>query len=398
MTVETLYVGSDGPISAHGDRRLAALPDALTASPVDVLCLQGVGAHADRAALRAALTGTYPWSLDLETDDSTTPDDPRDASGATPPADTKPPCASLVDVVAAPLRCLSGCLDSTTRRLADPNCLLPVEDPQGCLDPAFLAGDPERRCAGCVEAHLLSGAPVEEATKRCTSIAHPVVANGAHGMVLLSKLPLARPSLVVLPAEVARRAIVGATVTTPGGREVDVVCANLGPVGESGLPLDPRTADPYPGPYGGPTDGWARENELQVERLIAHVESRRQGRPAIVLGNFGASVAETRAGGVALPGVGANAAHRLDAAFASGVAADYVPSCTVCLDNPLVPWDAMPSFTNRVYLAGLPTTAARASTRTYLGRFVVGDEYRGVIRVLPLAVQYGFRSTIQVSP
>ncbi len=394
VTFEVLYVGSDATLDLAGPARLDALPVPLAQAPVDVLCLQGIAAPADRANLKKTLGKVFPSSLDLPTDDDSKVDDPRDAAGMTPPPETKPPCSGDLALAQSTVQ---ACLANSSCRLPDGSvasfsCL----GNEPCLSDSLFAADPERRCRSCIVGHARTGANAAEVASRCTEKIHPLNLGGQHGMILLSKLALSRPSLVVLPSEGTRRAIVGATVTTPGGIELDVFCASLGPTHESALPNDPRVSEPYPGPYGAPRDGWIGENALHIERLGAHVTSSRGDRPAVVLGNFGVSAEVAHDGAVILPARGALGAARLEQLFVSGVAADYVPGCTVCTDNPLVS-NAPASFDNRIYLAGLPRSAARSSVRTYLGAVLASDpaSYRGRA---PLTMQYGFRSQIVVPP
>jgi hypothetical protein len=389
LDFEVLYVGSDTTGALRGRDRLGVLPAQLARGSADVLCLQGVGAPADRANLRAALASVYPVSLELPTDDDSVVDDPRDGAGIVPPPDVRPPCKDLDQAVfARVVDCLSRCVRPGDLALASDGCL----DDGVCAPDSLFAADPERRCRSCISAHGRTGSPVAEIAERCREKVHPLGLHGQHGMMILSKLPLSRPSIHILPAEGIRRAIVGATATTPRGAQVDVFCATLGPTQASALPTDPRVNEPYPGPYGAPRDGWMRENELQIEKLGAHVTSQRGPRPAIVLGNFGVSAEVVRAGTLVLPATGPLGAARLEQLFVSGVASSYGPGCTVCSDNPLT-YDAPPTFENRIYLAGLGPDAARASLRNYLGAVVEPDP-TGSARPVPISMQFGFRSRI----
>jgi hypothetical protein len=270
------------------------------------------------------------------------------------------------------------------------DCLVPI----GCLADERYAPDPERKCRSCIVGHARTGTPLEEIATRCREVAHPLTSDGQHGMMILAKLPLSRPSLYVLPSEGTRRAILGATMTSPRGARVDVFCASLGPTQASTLPSDPLVSEPYPGPYGAPRDGWVRENELQVEKLVTHVTARREDRPAIVLGNFGASPQIERNGVVVVPTSGRLAAERLEQSFTLGIAPSYSASCTICPDNTLAQQDT-PSFHNRIYLAGLARDAVTESTRSYLGNVVYTDARP---TLFPLSMQFGFRSRIAMPP
>lgn len=397
VTFEALYVGADTTGVRRGAERLAALPEQLASQPVDVLCLQGIGDPDDRARLRAALVQTFPVSVDLATDDATPVDDARDAAGRMPPPETKAPCAGLESQLAGTLACFGQrpCAETIDGPIFDENCLLDLQG--GCArDEVFAVADPERRCQSCILDHARVGTPLSEIRTRCHDVLHPLVLGGEHGMMILSKLPMSRAALRVLPAEETRRAVVAATVTTKRGVEIDVACASLGPTGPSALPSDPRYG-PYAGPYGTPSDGWLRENELQVDQLVSFVSAHRETRASVVLGNFGASSGIVREGTVLAPPSGAVAARRLEEAFAVAVAPDREVSCTECVDNPLVAGLAPDSFENRIYLAGMPRAVVVASARSYLGGVIsVQDAGSGATHRWPLSMQYGFRATIEV--
>lgn len=214
--------------------------------------------------------------------------------------------------------------------------------------------------------------------------------------MLLSRLPLTRPSIAVLPAVSARRVVLGASVTTPHGRDLDVFCARLGPTVDTELPDDPLASEPYSGVYGGARDGWLRENELHVQRLIEHVTSVRGERPAVIMGNFGTS-SEVRANGVVLPPAGPIGARRLESTFTPAIAPDWQPSCTVCRESSFVSLDITETFANRIFLAGLDAATVRASTRTHLGNIIdLAEPQPFAPSRFPLSMQYGFRSRIAI--
>jgi endonuclease/exonuclease/phosphatase family metal-dependent hydrolase len=390
LAFEILYAGADGTEALRGRERLEALPAQVAHAPADVLCLQGVAAPSDRANLKTALASTYSFSLDLPTDDESKVDDPRDATGVVPPQHDKPPCKDLEPAMTRVLSCLAGCVKPPGFAIFHESCL--TNDP--CAPDTLFTADPERRCRSCIFGHARTGSPLLETAKRCAEAVHPLSLRGQHGMMILSRFPLSRPSIRVLPSEGTRRAVIGATLTTPRHAEVDVFCATLGPTEESGLPTDPRVTEPYPGPYGAPRDGWLRENELQIDKLSSYVTAQRGARAAIVLGDFGVSAEISRNGSVSLPATGAIGAARLEHAFVDAVAPSYTPGCTVCRQNPLAP-EGAPTFRNRIYLAGLDASAVRASTRSYLGEVVSLGPNLTPARV-PLSMQYGFRSRIAV--
>lgn len=392
IVVEVLHASVDAPRYLDGHRRLELLPPLLAASRVDVVCLQGIAKQEDRLLVRAALANVFPASLELPTADDTPVDDPRDGLGRTPPAPERPPCALVETEMARHESCML--LEKRTQERG--GVVRFLEDVGACISQGLLDADPDRRCTQCLLSHERVGNTVRDATTRCAKVLHPLVNGGQHGMMILSRFQLARPTIHVLPSETTRRAVLGATITTPRGREVDVFCASLGGAQTSVLFDAPFTGFPYPGPYGSKGEGWLRENELQIEKLATHVAARRAERPAIVMGNFGVSGERVRNGAVVLPALGPVGAARLDALFTSGVASDWAAACTVCRDNALAPSQSE-SFENRIYLAGLPQTSVTTSSRTHLGNLVPPDATDTLLAVRrPMFVQYGFRSSIAV--
>jgi hypothetical protein len=410
LTFEVLDLGRDAMPVYFNDERLAALPGQLQGSPVDLLCLQGVSDPAERRAIAEAVAPTFPFSLALPTSDDTPVDDPADAQGAVPPPESEPPCAAV-----------AGDLDTLITCMGQPACAVRAGDDGQLINPECVgsekpcseglwAGDPRRRCLSCVAAHARTGAVFQEIRQRCLGLDDPLPLHGQHGMMILSKLPLTHPSIRVLPAVGLRRAVIGATAHTPRGSTIEVFCAGLGPTAALGvppgkapdgtpgdpppttLPADPDPREPYPGRYGDADTGWLEENALQVEQLIAQVSAQRGPRPAVVLGNFGTSPAIERDGSVVLPAMGPSSSERLAQAFAPATAASFTPSCTICPENRLRR-DVAPSWLDRIYLAGLPTSAVRESARSYLGN-VVATPWMSATDAVPLSMQYGFRARV----
>ena len=236
---------------------------------------------------------------------------------------------------------------------------------------------------------------MDDTGDRCRNLPGNALAHGGqHGMMLLSRLPVSAPALHVLPAEGVRRAVISATVTGDHG-PLDVYCATLGPA-ELGLPGDIPTSEAYPGPYGDPQAGWRVEQELQIDKLLAHVRARSGARPAVVLGNFGTSEPVTTNGEVVIAGSAPTSLQRLLASYEEAVLAGSSPSCTLCAHNRMLPSDTIPSLLNHIFLSGMPSAEVRESSRVYLGNVVevAPRAWNPAVTRVPLSLQYGVRSTV----
>jgi hypothetical protein len=398
LTFEVLHVGIEGP-HTYPSERLGELAGALDESPAHVICLQGIWRPEDRAALASALSPTFPYSLELATDDSTLVDDPTAADGTLPPLEMEPACNANDEVIAGKVL---GCLlvDCVEGAGADavvitPECLAPGTTCGNVLDEAVSATDERQRCRACVLSHVYAGDSVEGTRDRCRDLpGNPLAHGGQHGMMLLSKLPISAPSLHVLPAEGVRRAVISATVTSDHGA-LDVYCATLGPA-ELGLPGDIPTSEAYPGPYGDPQAGWRVEQELQVDKLLTHVRARSGALPAVVLGNFGTSEAVTADGEVVIAGSAPTSLQRLLASYGEAGLAGSSASCTACALNRMLPSDTFPSLLNHIFLSGMPSAEVRESSRVYLGNVVevAPRDWNPLVTRVPLSLQYGLRSSV----
>jgi len=381
-------------IDAHGlffhfpRQRFDGLAAELDSSPVDVLCLQGLHVAQDREELVSAVSKTFPYAVDLPTHDDTPVSDPTTQDGQLPEMPTDPACSSADDVsrLDALLDCLGACSDKDGHLLS-----LPCAG--GACGPEFQAltnpTDARQRCRNCWFTGLYGDASISEIRQRCKTLpGNPLGYRGDHGSLLLSKLPLESPELVVLPSEDVRRVALYARAQTPAG-PVHVFCARLGIT---------EIFDPYPGPYGSPQSGWQEEHDLQLEKLLASLEARSGGDPAVLALEAAASPVVESGGTVVTVGLSQGTLARLTQELVRAVPAGFQPACTRCPGNPLTP-NSAPLWTNHVYLSGLPASAAIGATRSYLGNVVKVDPTQvrsGQVASdqVPITFEYGFRASL----
>jgi len=128
---------------------------------------------------------------------------------------------------------------------------------------------------------------------------------------------------------------------------------------------------------------------LQAEKLIEYVEATSEDRPAIVLGDFNVGHDFPTEGLVA---EGEPVLDLLEAAFPPAYAADYMPACTFCIDNPNLGLDSKNGWIDHILMYNLTADAVTATKRTFDEDVV--DIGGGVM--VPLSDHYGMQSVIQV--
>jgi endonuclease/exonuclease/phosphatase family metal-dependent hydrolase len=395
VVVETFNVGLAGAFIPHEEARRQQMAAGLAASPADVVCLQEVWLRSDKEAIAAGVASVFPHAVWDEHDLDTPLDDPEDQDGAIPPPPTVPPCdgEALEATLDAALACLSencstapGSDDgrTTSTACAQDACIAQVAGMVITDDLQTL------RCYAC----LATGLPTStfgEIRDRCTSEVNGELAfDGQSGVMILSRYPLRNAESWVVPGTWNRRVIARATVSLPNGADADVYCNHLTPIFDD-------IAFPYTGVYGQGAlgaDGWATEQLLQAEKLLAYVERTSDGRPSFVLGDFNASREIEVGGEVVSHDEGLATLTLLESVLVPAVAEGFVAACTHCPDNANTSESTLPVWIDHIFLAGLPAAAVVSTERVYDEAVVAVD---GGARV-PLSDHYGLRAVVTVAP
>lgn len=389
IRVDTFNVGLAGAFVPNETARREPVIEAIAALDSDIVCLQEVWEQSDKDRIRTATMARFPHVAVFTTDYDTEITDATDQNGMIPPDPTTAPCAGedLGDSLEAALTCIDANCSTmpgsdegrtTSASCAEENCV-------GAVGALLVGGSAALRCYSCLTTSL----PTEtlgDMRELCTTEVHADIAfRGQSSTMILSRHPLSNVENFVLPGTWNRRQITIATATLPNGSEVDVYCNHLTPVFE-GL------AFPYTGPYGegevGPS-GWAAEQLLQTEKLIARVAARSGDRPAVILGDFNTSPS--------LPAndiVGeAQATYaRLTSVYAAASAPDFTPACTFCPEtNANFVESSASVWLDHIFLSGFGADATVSTEVTFEENVVTAGSAQ-----VPLSDHYGLAARVLV--
>ncbi len=386
VRIDTFNIGLAGAFVPYEAERRAPLVDAIAAMDSDIVCVQEVWAQSDKDRIIEAARTTFPHSVAFMHDLDTPIDDPADQNGNVPPAPMTPPCGgSLETTLDAALTCFrdncSTIPGSDEGHTTSSSCAEEM-----CIDAVttLLLGNADSlQCYACLATSL----PTEsfgDMRQLCTTQPNATLAfRGQSGVMILSKHPIRDSEAHVLPGTWNRRIIASATVELPNGRDVDVYCNHLTPVFDS-------LAFPYTGSYGNDqvgADGWAAEQLLQADKLIAYVAARSGDRPAFVLGDMNTG----RAYMDVLVDEAPATLDVLESAFTPAVAADFVPRCTYCPDNPNVSDTSAPVWIDHIFMRGLDAAAVQSTELTFTEATVSTADGN-----VALSDHYGLRSIVTV--
>jgi hypothetical protein len=408
VTVETFNPFLLGPFSFHDMTRRGPIITAVRGLASDFVCMPGVYSDDDKSAIVAATLTNLPYSYWVADGFDTVVDDPTDQNGNTPPAPTDPACPIAAQ---GELSALVQCIEAACVPIApnDPNAMLPDDSLaciyQSCNDQVQALEQNAPECWLCAYGQFQSYTSFATTEMECTT--NPAAGlgwGGASGVLLLSRYPLMDVSQWVLPSTLQRASLLEASVEIQSGTNLDVYCGILETPGDGML-------IPYTGPYGnGQTgaDAWRQELQLQVEKVVARVQtqSAARGRRAVVAAQWstGPTVQDAPDAGAdqVLPPNNPESFAVLSAAFPQASPPAYVPACTFCVSNTLItPPGQAPSGANAnawsVYpvLSGIPVTDVLSASVTLRNEVVtIPHETYGV----PLSPSYAYRATVRVRP
>jgi hypothetical protein len=325
LAIESFSAGLYGNIAPYEAERRPYIVDAIRQRKSDVLCVLEAARPSDQDAIIQAAAAQYPYAVRATADLASPPDDDRDLLGVAQPAPESPPCgadsSALVDAVYG---CVSSACVSTSSpgRVGSGTCLS-----ERCAVRFIPLIDAHPRCYACVISTLTSDATIEESRRACSTDARAGYAfSGVAPTLVLSRFPVSNVGTYVLPSTSYRKVVVHADLEIERDQRVRVFCGQFSVINDASI-------FPYTGRFGaGPNDNaWANEQLLQAKRLVEHVEALSQdGVPAIVTGDFRASLPYESNGELTIGGVGEATMRTLLDAFTSAEAEGYVPTCTAC--------------------------------------------------------------------
>ncbi|MGD0525290.1 MAG: hypothetical protein ABSE49_09110 [Polyangiaceae bacterium] len=391
-----------GPFAPLVPLRQPAVISALAALEADVVCLPDAFPDSLDATIMAEVKARFPYSVHFD-DTLTTPiDDPTLADGGVPPPPTEPPCGGGLDSLLEPfLSCVEQyCTDPVGSDDASVG-----QEPSACItancsapaEALVLGTDVQTlRCWTCALFSLQGTATIAQARSECTTDVHAGLAfTGQSGTVVLSRYPITNAEQWVLPATDWRSAIVRAPITLPGGKALDTYCMLLTD------PVSSLTV-PYTGAYGnGTTDvtAWLAELTLQVQKVVAYVQRKSPGIPAVVAGEFYTGPAASDG----TPSLNPTAYQIFASTFALAATSSGPPGCTFCATNPILsPPGSTPSDTNELtsypLLANIPVTDVRSTSLELETPFLDAGLTDAGAYIVPLSPYYDYRATLRIRP
>lgn len=280
-------------LAPYLEQRLEAIEADLPSLDADVICLQEVWEPENIERLVAALASEYPYNH--RSVRSTGGGGGCTESEATSLSNCLAENCAGVDVEGLPLCAINNCAEVFTQVSTE--------------------------CQQCIAANQ-SATDVQNLTMICASADAEVAAySDQTGLVLLSRLPLDRPSYAAFESALGDRGLLSARVHTDFMGDVDVHCTHLAAT---------LSEVPYTGLYG----SWQGERLRQIDQMLERVsEIRADGNgagSAILAGdmNCGPGTPLARA---ASP----DAFERLANAGFVAPYAELDGRCTFCENNPL---------------------------------------------------------------
>ena len=376
-TFNTSLYGADAPFN---DARKSYVYNAIAGRSSDLMCL--IETSGDYSGIVSAAKGTFPYSYFVKTDLDTTPTDPTDAKGNTPPAPTAPPCAGIDPAIVQSIyQCIAQ--DCTTTndeagQIATAGCLSGAC--AGPITQLYYQGTAQDACIDCILYYANSELSLATGHQACTSDPRqPFGYEGMNGTLMLSRYPLTNTQAFILPGTGFRRAILYAQVVLED-QTVDFFCGQLiSPLVDGELP--------YVGNYGvdipNQENGWEDEQDLQAQKAVAWIKSITQQtkHPTIIAGDWHATQGTPDDDGGAFvlapqsPEVMALFDQSLGGAFVRAEPTPYADACEYC-----------PSPTN-VYNSG-SNVYPEDFTPMFLARFpassTTDDTLWGQANVVPL--------------
>jgi endonuclease/exonuclease/phosphatase family metal-dependent hydrolase len=295
--------------------------DAVVGLGADILCVQEFWLPEHVAALQEAASA-YPSQIFVEDDPGTL----NESACMMGDADALETCARAAG-------CDMVCSDDVIA-CGLVNCGAEVQ--------ALQMASPD--CYACIGAN--AGKSLDGILSACTEPSSSYNYNGAFGIGLLSKHPIAAQEITVFESNLNRRAVIYAEVTTPLG-PIHTLCTHLSAV---------FTDIPHPNPM----SSWEEEQAVQIDQLIAIADQKAPGGQVILMGDMNT--------GPAGPGYSAEVVENYTKFETAGFTNPYTATpghlCTFCADNPIVakgnPDDDASVVIDHLLLRGVSATPSGA--------------------------------------
>lgn len=392
LVVETFNVNLSGAYGPYGAERRLPIIDSISDMDADVVCLQEIWLQEDKDEIVRAAESHLPHAVFYEHDLDTVANDPSDQNGDVPAPPESPPCDTpeLEELLNRTVDCLSEHCSTEPDGDDDGRLTSVVCGRHSCFDsvqPEFMVNEQSLRCYACVATSVPTQTFGDMRDLCTTEPQAEFTFGGQSGVVVLSRYPIVESVVNVLPSTWSRRVIVSSTIDVAGAGTVDVHCAHL-------TPLFNAPIFPYTGDYGdGATTftGWAVENRLHVERLVEWVNDRSRDSRAIVLGSMNVGREHVDDSGIVVTDEGVESFTIIEENYAFGVAEEYVPSCTMCPENPITGHVSSPVWVDHIFLKNLEPSSVTATERRYTEP-VIDLESQSL--TIPLSDHYGLRSSI----
>jgi hypothetical protein len=289
ISVTSLNTQMFGRTAPYQAERLPHLANALANHDADLQCLVEVTRKSERQAIaEAAAKGNYPYAYFPDTDSTTPPTDPRDQAGNIPTDEAVPACsadnAPSVDKFYSCVQsnCNTNAPSPDGRYEGSVQCLV-----SKCAGTFLDLYSNYHRCFDCLILRAQSDDTFAEQHNKCMTDTKPTYFfDGQTTQMILSKHPLSKQEVFVLPSTNHRKAILYSQVTLED-QTVDFFCAYL-------IATSLNTDLPYTGHYddGNQAIGYTNEQAFQAQKVIEWVKKKtaESGHPAIIAGDWYSSL------------------------------------------------------------------------------------------------------------
>jgi hypothetical protein len=262
-------------------------------------------------------------------------------------------------------------------------------------------GSEERTCWMCALTQMAGEETTEWVREACTGDPEARYAyRGSLGLAVLSKYPIGEASSWRLPSTGWQRGLLHVPVELPNEVPLDVYCGDLT------LPVA-GILFPYVGHYGGDAQGdarWVAEQFLQAQHVVRIIDDHTgaSGVRVVLANTTYAGPAYAQGAKQILVEQSPEVFELLSKTFAPLVPPGYVPSCTQCVNNPVLTefdsedYPVADAWTTHLLGRGFSENAVKSTTVTFREASYEVTVADGV-RKIPPSSQYGLRSVLRIT-